>query len=343
MKNTQRRLIDIPTVKVHDVEKRAKDALKFIATNANSILLSNMQVGYIKTLRSHASSPIYEMYSRIVTDQATMNQYMFLNLKNVQESVPAILVYPQLSVNAKELDIDVPEVYNKNWINVTPVIGKMVDRDTLVVSDIPELQSLVVRSYLSMTYYQNETWLNPNLVSFVIESYSMAIAKLVQQNYNLNPNEFVVVQILAAYYYACLLSPDRLNQGDLEYPPILNRCGFLGGINDILTVLHKAVPEDMDEPNSMTDLGIIIKNCGIDRLSKIDGAHLYTAFAKNGADAAVMLIAADYPPYWVYQLMRMSSGYKNFMMSSLLKMPSLKRNYDRFIDTLKTTNLNTGR
>ncbi len=339
MNNTRRRMLDVPTVKAHDTEDRAKGALKFLARHKSSVTMTEAQIRQIRTTNSHSSSPIYEMYTRIANDEYTFNQNLFLNFKDVSESIPEILIFPHSSINAKELGMAVPDELNKAWVNITPVLGKTIDRDSIVITDIPELHSMVVRTFLSMTYYQNKVWLNPNLIAFIIESYSMAITKLLQQLYNLNPQEVVKVQIHVAYYYACLVSTDRVEQHNLQYPPILNRCGFLGSIPDILSTLEVTSKVLDGEPQSTKDLAKLIAACGIDRLKNLTGQQIYTTFARNGADSYVMLVATDYPPYWVYQLMRMASGYKNFLISNIFRMSSLKKGLDKFIDTLRTTNL----
>ena len=51
---------------------------------------------------------------------------------------------------------------------------------------------------------------------------------------------------------------------------------------------------------------------------------LYRSISISSIDSSTMIIAADYPPYWLYQLMNVASGYKNPVISGIVKTLNLK-------------------
>ena len=337
------RLLDVPAIKAHDVEGQIPEIVRFLVKNQNISQLKQEQLAYLRAIKSHTGTPIYDIYTRILSDPIQWAQFLFLNLKDIGDNMPTALLSPDLSINAFESDIDMPEDYRKCWINITPTLGRSKTPGEIVVSNIPELQSIVVRAFLCMTYFENENWLNQNLLSFIVESYTIATSAALSQAYNLDIAELVTVRTYIAYAYSLLCSPAKIQyDGGFEYSPILHRCTFLGSLPDILGRISE-VSSAIEGQTTIKLITAMLKASNMDKFKNIDTRTLYVLFTRGNSETGVAEIAVEYPPYWVYLLLRLESGYKNFAMKNAFKSTNLKRRLEEFVDGLVTSQLKLSR
>ena len=332
------RLLDVPAIKAHDVEGQIPGILRFLVENRTTQLKPE-QLSYLRSIQSHTGTPIYDLYTRILSDPVQWAQFLFLNLKDISDNMPTALLSPNMSINTFESDIDMPEDYRKCWINITQTLGRSSIPGDIVVSNIPELQSIVVRAFLCMTFFENENWLNQNLLSFIVESYTIATSAALSQAYNLDIGELLTVRTYIAHAYSLLCTPTVIKYDDqLEYSPLLHRCTFLGSLPDILGRLSE-VSGAITGQTTIKMIATMLRESNMEKFKNIDTKTLYVLFTRGNSEIGVAEIAVEYPPYWVYLLLRLESGYKNFAMRNAFKSTNIKRRLEGFVDGLVTSPL----
>jgi hypothetical protein len=147
------------------------------------------------------------------------------------------------------------------------------------------------------------------------------------------------VQTLFAAYCCQMLSGGQTN---LALPPLLARCQFLGAMNDIIARMEDIKPYRENGGNDVLDITKICKilnQIGPARMKTFQPTQLYRFMSSSSIDSQIMMIAMDYPPYWVYQMLRIASGYKNPVMSNVIKLnASMKQKVTQFATELQTSN-----
>ena len=59
-------------------------------------------------------------------------------------------------------------------------------------------------------------------------------------------------------------------------------------------------------------------------MRKLTRTQLYRFLSSSSADSITMAIALEYPPYWVYQLLRVASGAKIPTISNVVRLRNIK-------------------
>lgn len=341
MNETKRTIFSVPYSKAASIEDQANNVVKFLIENKNLIVFKKDDLDVIRDIKSFASTPMFELYSRVLLD-TKLNHFTLLDFSEFGNTVPELFLLNDFVIDGKFLKSSTPDMFKNAWINMTPILGKRNPiTKQLTVSDIPRLHGLIARAFLTMSYHDTDAWLTPSLNSFIIESYSTSLTMLLQRSYNLNPEEYLFIQILFAAYYAQLLSSNLDNNGTNKIPPLLSRCGFLGSMSSIVEVFEQVqslIPHD--RLLTMSDIVNIIIQKGPARMSKLQLIHLYKMFSAGTIETQSMMLALDFPPYWVHQLLKLASGIKNPMLATIFKSTNLKRNLNKFIiDLLKSPTL----
>lgn len=342
MKNENHRFLDVPAIEVRNLEQSYSRILSFLVKNKN-IQLTENQLQSIRELKSHTGTVIYDLYTRIMSDPKNWNEIMLLNCREAGEDIPVQLLAPELNLNPRELSMNVPEDYNKTWINITHLLGRRTTRDRLEISNIPGLHELIVRAFLCQSFYSNETWLNPNLLTFIVESYTMAISTNISQAYNLDLNDIKLLQTYIAHIFSKLCSTDLIELEDFSYSPILNRCSFLGTIQDITGRIEDVSKNLSDKLSPYDNLLEMIKESPIVKLHRLDSITLYSLASRGLSIDNDRLIMLEYPPYWVYTLLTSVSGHKSVTISKMMKMTAMKREFENFMKGLLISNLSPRR
>jgi hypothetical protein len=321
------------------LEMQAKRAFPYLAANKALITPSKEEYLTLSGMRSFIKSTVVDLFKRIV-DDGILPQFSIMNATLANADIPDILTMDELTIDGKYIE-GAPNGFNQPWINITPLLARRRTKsDPLVVADIPRACGYFVRANLCAGYHDKaesttESWLSPSLEVFVIESYSMTVTLLLQRVYNLDPNEARLVQTMFAYHYAKLLST-RVIEGNV--PAILSRCSFLGSLNDIHTILDMA-NEKLDGKLANANL-ITICNVlpllGPGRMAKFDPSILFRMFSASAVDSQSMAIALDYPPYWVFQILKYMAGAKNYVIGQTMQMPIMKRESIKFEQSIMT-------
>lgn len=329
-------IFDVQYCKAALIHEQILKALPFIIKNEQLIVLSDMDIKFIKEIKSYSTTPIYELYTRqLLLNDKILKDFLIFDFTDFKSDIPeALMLLDNIAVDAKYLSGNISDKYRKSWINVTSLTGKRNPiTGHLNIVDIPKLHGLFVRNYLTMSYHDSNTWLTPKLLSFIIESYSMTIARLLQRSYNLNPDEYAFIQTVFAFYYAQLLTDQKLTD---NLPAILTRCGFLGSMLEITQRLENLeIPKD--KLLTITDIIDYIRKHGPKRMSKLEPSYVYRLFSAGSVDFITLYIALDYPPYWVYQLLKLASGIKHPVISTIFRTSNIKKKMDEFIKELVVT------
>ena len=333
-------LFDTSFAKARSISSMAQNAVPFLIKNGPLVVLQDNQIRELESTRIYSSTPISKMFQDI-TNAGKLNNFVFTNLARFAKDIPEILALDDITVDGKAIpNTPVPAQFQKCWINITPITAvKDSYNGTLNITDAPTLASFVVRSALVSTYLDNDIWLNPRLAAIVIESYSMTVTHVLRQAFNLSYEEEKFVQTLFAAYYAQMLGDASCS---LKIPPMLLRCSFLGSIQDITERLESINQyRDNNGDDILTPIKIcnILKKCGPVRMQKFEPTMLYRFLSSSSIDSQLMMVAIDYPPYWVYQMLRIASGYKNPVMSNVIKLNGqLKTKVNQFATELQASN-----
>lgn len=319
--------------------KQAVRAYPYLVTNRAVITPAPEEMTAIAGMRSFVRSTIVDLFKRIV-DEGVLDQFAIMNLALANKDIPDILTMDELSIDGKYLE-GVPAGYDKPWINLTPLLAKRRTKsDPFTIVDIPRACGYFVRANLCAGYHDKATsgtdaWLSPSLEIFVIESYSMTATLLLQRVYNLDINEARMIQTLFAYHYAKLLSARTVEGGA---PAILGRCTFLGSMSDINSVVELANEAAGGKLAQTTffELCDIIRKIGPPRMASFEPVIFIRLFSASPTDSQSMAIALDYPPYWVFQLLRYLSGAKNYVIGQTMNLQIIKRESIKFEQSILT-------
>ena len=315
-------LFDTPYAQARDLADKSIQALTFLIKNGSYVILPENQISDIASAKLFSSTPMSKMFQDICS-AGKLNNFVFLNFANLKDSIPEAVSYDEMTIDGKVIpDIPVPAQMQKCWINLTPVLSaKDSYHGSLILTDMAATAGMVVRAALCQTFNDAEgLWVNPKLASSIIENYASIAGHVCRQTYNLNFEEQKFVETLFATYMAQLLGPSN---GDLKVPPLLLRCTFLGSATDIigrLESINQYREVGGDSILRPTQICQILAKAGPPRMNRFLPQNFYRSMSASSLDSQTMLVAIDYPPYWVYQMIRNVSGYKNPLISTAMRM-----------------------
>lgn len=317
-------LFDIPYVMARDVSRHLTEALTFILKN-QFVVLPDAKLKDVESQRIFSNTPMARIF-RNIASAGKLNQFLFLDYSDLKTtSIPELLITEDLCIDGSAVsNVQVPAFAQKCWINLTPILGKRDSYNVpLFFTDVSRLAQLVTRAALVQAYKDKDLWLTINQSLLFIELYSTIIGQSVTNMYALNPDERRFVMTILAAYAAQRTGSQTT---DPKMPPLLMRCAFLGSGVDVRTIMDDAMKYVKDPSGWMTlaDVATIIQNIGPSRMKSYSPQMLYRSISISSIDSSTMIIAADYPPYWLYQLMNVASGYKNPVISGIVKTLNLK-------------------
>jgi len=328
-----------PAVAARFTSEGLLQAANFLVKQNLDLVLSDTAVKALGNVRLFSSTPICRLYQNLVTTNQ-VSKFLFYNLSNYKGDIPSALTAEDITIDGSSLAIPkVPDLINKCWINITPITTKKDLYHDVTITDTTKLAEFVVRAALVDSYTKNDLWMSYNQLAYIIEFYSSVIASQLRNAFNLNEEERRFIATVFAMYYAQLLMPNDKNKA---VPSLLARCTFLGSVADIvnrLKLINQYRANNGNSEMNTEEICNIIVNCGPSRMNRFNRAQLYTFLSSSYADSLVMCVAVDYPPYWVYQMLRVASGAKNPLMSNFLKTTNTKNNLLKWADSIVTSNI----
>ena len=333
-------LLDTAYAQAHALDKALQPTLVFLSKNLNTIVPKVVVERDLYSIRPISETPISKLYMKAI-QTGKLGTFSFLNLKDIKTDIPVILTLNDVTIDGRVITTTpVPAQLQNCWINLTPIISRSsAYNDTVQISNQIELYELVSRAICCTGYDLSTQWINERYAAFLCETYSAIITNLFANFYNFNIEERLLFQTLFAAYYAQVLGRDG---ADLKVPPLLmTHCSFLGANTDIIAILEKVNPYRPNDGNSLLTPDVIclcLRKVGPDRLKNFDETEFYRSISSSNVDSTAMAIAADYPPYWLWQLLRVSSGHKNWLISSYLKSTNTKNRIDAFCKDIVDSN-----
>ena len=317
-----------------DLKSQVKHALPFLIKNKNEISLSERDIAALAATNALSRTPMSELFKKIVLD-GKLDIFYFMNFSDTQTvAIPEILLMDQILIDGSTVE-HCPEFLKKVWTNITPYLyKKKTANDTLRVSDNLRLFNSVVLGALCRSYNISDGWLTPTLAAMIIKMYSTTISLLLQIAYNLTLEEYQLVQTLFSAYYADMLGSSK-NKSEMPY--LLNRCGYLGSLSEISARL--SLVADKNKDLSLDVICEILRENGPGKMRKFNKTILLRLFAMSAADNQTMLLALEYPPYFVFVLLKNISGHKNPTISNMIKKAGFKKDIDAFVTSLLTSPL----
>lgn len=327
-------IMDTAYAKAAALSPQAKACAEFLIKHDSYVSLSEAHVKSLEQIRAMAPSHLANIYSKAVI-AGSLNQIKYLDFTGVTSDIPEVLTIDDITIDGKYLSSTMPVGYQKAWINLTPILSARATRaGAFQITDVQRLNTLVTRALLTMSYNDSDGWLTPQLSSYIVEFYSMSLASMLRQMYQLDVNETRFVQVLFATFYAQKLSREG---SPMNMPPLLSRCPFLGSERDVRMVLDE-VEEVRTRLNAMELtiplLAQIIAEAGPMKLRKLKARHLYTMYTSSATDSKVMAIAIEYPPYFVTQVLRVLAGAKNPVILNLMKFGETTKRMNAFAEQL---------
>ena len=332
-------IADTPYGVALDIRGSAIGAAAYFVKNPG-VVFGKQELDFLKNIRLHVKTSFSDIYQRVV-EADKLGMFTFADCSASRDTVPELLTLNDITVDGKYISKNIPAEYQNIWVNLSPILGKRdAYNSSMQITDIPRLCALVSRGMLCASYNDMDGWLTPNLCAFVIESYSTMIAVHLRSIFNLGYDEFRLVHTLIAAYYAQLLGQE---DQPLEVPPLMYRCTFLGTGSEIVERLNIFKDERLKLNNGwVLSLDIVCKllaTCGPSRMKTLTSKQLYVTMSRGSIDSQAMMIALDYPPYWVYQLLANSQGSKNPNISNLIKFTDMKKKIIMFANELVASKL----
>ena len=334
----------IPYGKSLDLRKRGMEAATFLVKNQGCVLGID-GIEYLKSsVRMTVSSPITDIYTR-AADQGKLNCFTMFDLSRATD-IPSVLTFHELAIDGKCISKEMPSDLKNVWVNLTPFIRRTdAYNRNLMVTDTVQFASMIARGMLCMSYNDSDAWLTPTLRQNIIDFYSMCYTMRLKTMFDLNTEEFSLVRLLFAAYMAQMLGSEEDKK---DIPPILYSCRFLyadTGNQRTIDDRFASIAEARTEVAPNGELGIdqickILAKVGPERMRKLLKATTFYQFmSRSPMDSQSMLVATDYPPYFVYLLLANLRGGKNPFFQSLLKFGDAKKKIVSFANELLTSKM----
>lgn len=333
-------LFETSYAKTRPLAIMAGAAVPFLIKNGPAVLLQPNQIKELENTRIYSSTPMSKLFQDIVNANK-LNNFIFMNLARYSSDIPEVLALDDITVDGKNIpNVIAPKQLQKCWINLTPITTvKDSYNGSLNLTDVSAFTNMVLRSALVSTYNDSDIWLNPRLSATVIEMYAFTVSHVLTQAFGLTYEEEKFVQTLFACYYAQLLGGAN---DSLKMPALLMRCTFLGSAQDIILRMEQILQyRDNNGEDILTPVKIIsiLNQCGPARMKNFMPTMLHRYFSASSLDSQIMLIALEYPPYFVFQMLRLTSGYKNVLMKTVTtKYKQLLLKLNQFASDMQTTN-----
>ena len=317
-----------------DLRKRAVEAAVFLTKN-HGFMLGRDGTEYLKSsVKMTVATPITEIYTK-AADLDKLNCFTMFDLSKATD-IPTILTMSEIAVDGKHISGSMPDIFRNVWVNLTPFCRTDAYNRNLHITDTVQLAQNVARGLLCMSYNDSPTWLTPALRIQLIEIYSLCMTMRMKTMFELNIEEYALTRLLFAAYMAQMLDEEQEN---MEVPPILYSCKFLfmdTGTPRTIDDRFEGISDVRNQVDPTMKLSIdaicnILHAKGPDRMKKLlKSASFYQFMSRSPLDSQSMLMAIDYPPYFVYMLLNNLRGGKNPFFQSLIRFGDMKRTLVKF-------------
>lgn len=326
-------LLDTQIGKQADLHKQITQASLFLIKNHSSVLIEENSLILLKTIKNFGNSNLTNLFDTIVNSNK-FNQFIcfdYSRLKGVD--IPEVLTMSSVSIDGESYGVPKGKGLEKIWCNLTPFIKKRTSpNEKITINDINKIQEIFIRGALCKSYNNSRTWLNPEIASLVIESYAITITNILSSAYKLTFQDTHMIMVLFAAYYAQLFNLD----GSMEAPELLIKCKRLNKMGvDIFSYTHLNKYREHGGKGILTikEICNLISSYGPSKMSTFNINVLNSLFSRGTVNVENMLIALEYPPYYMMQLIKLADNEKNLVISSN---PNSKKDALLLVEKLRT-------
>lgn len=316
-------ILNTPFAQSYNLELMAKAAARFLQMNLPLMDLQQSEyVSLLSDVNPMTSSHMNSLYRNFVDAKKLSSVLMFSLVKDKKADLPELLTIDDIVIDGKYLQVPVSKELQKAWINLTPALT-ITKRDrfgSVYVDDIPKVVSSMVRALLCTSYNDSTEWLPPKISTFVIEFYTMAMSMVMDRLFNLSWEEGFLPKMMFAWHYSVLLGPEKDNE---DFPILLSRNAkvFKGAVTG--QVLKETIDKVNEIRNgrtmSLEIVAEVLRKMGPRRIENLQASDIRRLFSLSAQDNTAMMIAIDYPPYLVHQILRVAEGGKHAIMSTVFK------------------------
>lgn len=309
---------------------------KYTIENRHALLPKMELERLAVSIRMILQSPLAQIFERIL-NTGCLNNFAALNIPNKGSSLPELLTTTNITLDIRQAETSnigqaLPEIRDRCLVNVSGTLKMNRQSGGFDVNATDLFQQLLVRGHLCMSYYDQENWLNAALTEFIVRSYSMILSNLISRYHDLSLMDQMLVAGVFALFYCQKMSPEK---GNITDPPLFNRCTFVGNRNDLENI--KAICKEV-APQGLTlsKVAEVISHHAPSRMDKFSVSEINILCGNLGPDAITSMIALEYPPYWLYELILAFSGTKIPLVYQLNNQKLMQEGRSKFLSQLLT-------
>ncbi len=305
----------------YNMQLLAKSAVKeLVSQNLSTDVDQQAYTKLARSINPIHKNPISEFFLRMKeNDSFSHFQYMSL-LKQGKGNLPELLTINDVTVDGNDIDSVVPEQLKKPWAHVSSAVTlPKADRfGDLTISSANTFMSISTRCALTLSYKKAEvSWLSTGSAAFLIDIYYRMMGSIVSRSFGLDVIEETIVKFAFAYYMASMLTTQRDEDG---HPMLMYRIRntFLRGNTSFEDLLKQFGDHLSGEEVNMFYVCSFIAKYGPERIKGFNAQTIYRALMDSSRNSIAALVAADYPPYLLYLVMRVLSSDKHPVLTNVL-------------------------
>jgi hypothetical protein len=312
-------ILNTAFAKNYNLELLAKHGANELQGSIQLDMTPEEYLSLVKAITPISRSAISDLFSAVKTTPALTKISFMSSVLRRNVNLPEVLTIDDITINGRQIPNVKQERFKGAWTNInTMVSNTSKDRfANITVTAANELMASVVRGLYCMSYDETTEWLNPKSSAFLIEVYARMMEHILNRLYKLDVIEAAVVRYGFAYYYASLLTDKRDAKGA---PEILNRCT---GLFKLSNVSMDSLSERMqaitgDEVVDLNHVAQFVVANGPSRANGFTSGNIYRMIFTSSRSSLPTYIAVDYPPYFLYLLLRVTSGDKHPLLTNMM-------------------------
>lgn len=310
-------LIDTQLGNALDLKMLIQDAVSFFSKSFDIVKISDRDTSVFKNIKNFGNPYMNGLFSSIVeSDKIDLFQFFdYSRLVKNNTNIPELLTISALTIDGLYTGLQLDNRLKKIWCNITPYVKKKsYETERIEFTDVDKVHEAIVRGALCRSYQEHNRWLTSDIAALVIESYALTIGNILSSAYKLSVQDSNMVVLLFAAYYSQLFN----TEGSMRAPELLVKCKKLNQMGiDVTTLSYiNKFRANPDVLLSIHEICSILSQHGPVKLASLNSRILSSLFSKGTVDIQIMLIALEYPPYYVMQLLRLADNYKNYTLTA---------------------------
>jgi hypothetical protein len=314
-------LLDTSYAQVSNFPSQMERVIKFLVTQPQTIL-TPAQLQSVWNTRLITSSHISSIFDQMLR-KGQLSHFATLDLGQLATgmSIPDALSWTNITIDLKyaqnsQVLNSLTFVKDKILINGTSYL-QLNSSGHYVTKDAAELHSMYVRGQLCRSYAERgHIWCNAAITLYLIETYGICISGMLTQRMGLSGDAQIYLARLFGLYMAQKLSSPNSTQ----YPDIFLRCTSLGNQKE-LDEFQKSIFANGVTQLTLGTLCEILSQSDISTLNGFTVGKFYAFVSSLGpiSDPVSTRIAFEYPPYWMFLILRALDTLRGAQLGNMLK------------------------